>query len=359
MPSFRDRQPVYNGLTMTEPGQQTPETSRIELPDAPQIDGLIFRRSRGATDQQLLVALAARCAAKDPFAIDSGQDLLAGRRDDLEQPNAIFAEVRGELVAYGRASWRLTYSGERIYRHMVQVRPDWRGRGIGAALTSYLQNILLEIAGGHSGEPAAHLETEAAGDDPLTGQLIAQGYSPVRRFWRMERLHLEDIPEVLLPEGIETRPPRPEEVSRVLDGLVEAMRDHWGAGIPPDEGIAEFLQAVYCQPHLWVVGWDQDEVAGMVLNWIPTEWNERTGRKVGLTDPIAVRRPWRRRGLARALLARSLGLLKEQGMQAAAVTVDSEHPSGAPAMLSALGFQPVDEWLVYRKRLREDEGRIE
>lgn len=211
---------------MTEPGQQTPETSRIELPDAPQIDGLIFRRSRGATDQQLLVALAARCAAKDPFAIDSGQDLLAGRRDDLEQPNAIFAEVRGELVAYGRASWRLTYSGERIYRHIVQVRPDWRGRGIGAALTSYLQNILLEIAGGHSGEPAAHLETEAAGDDPLTGQLIAQGYSPVRRFWRMERLHLEDIPEVLLPEGIEVRPPRPEEVSRVLDGLVEAMRDH-------------------------------------------------------------------------------------------------------------------------------------
>jgi len=34
----------------------------------------------------------------------------------------------------------------------------------------------------------------------------------------------------------------------------------------------------------------------------------------GWTDPIGVRRRWRKQGLARALIARSLRLLREQGM---------------------------------------------
>lgn len=344
---------------MTEPGQQTPQTSRIELPDAPEIEGLIFRRSRGADDRQLLIALMARCAAKDPFAIGYGDELTSDLFDSQQRPNAIFAEVRGELVAFGRASWYQTYSGEQIYRHAVQVRPDWRGRGIGAALTNYLQGILIEIAGGHRSERDPYLETQAADDEPLADRLIAQGYRPVRRFWRMERPHLEDIPVVDLPAGIEVRPPLPEEIHRVLDGLVEAMRDHWGTGVPTDEGRQDFLRAVYCQPDLWVVGWDREEVAGMVLNWIPSGWNERTGRKVGIPDPIAVRRPWRRRGLARALLARSLVLLKAQNMQSAAVKVDRQHPSRAPAMLSAFGFQPVDEWVVYRRSLHRNETQID
>jgi len=44
---------------------------------------------------------------------------------------------------------------------------------------------------------------------------------------------------------------------------------------------------------------------------------------------ISVRRPWRKRGLARAMIARSLHVLKEQGMTESCLNVDTENLSGA------------------------------
>ena len=342
---------------MNEPERQTPETSQIEIPGAPAIDGLVFRRFHGDTDPGAFAALASQCAPGDSLSEYVEEEATGDLASFDAQPNAIFAELRGELVAYGRAAWYPTYAGQMIYHHTVRVRPDWRGRGIGAALLGYVQAILGEIAIGHTEAREQFFETQAA-DDADARQLAAQGYRPARRYLRMERSLEEEIPAVDLPAGLEVRSPRPDEQTRVLDGLVEAMRDHWGAGPPPDADHRAFLQAVFCQPELWVVAWDGDEVAGMVLNWIPYAWNERTGRKVGIPDPLGVRRPWRRRGLAQALLARSLALLKEKGMETASLKVDSENPNGAPALFAALGFQPVHEWTVFRKPLRTGGERI-
>ena len=65
---------------------------------------------------------------------------------------------------------------------------------------------------------------------------------------------------------------------------------------------------------LWRVAWDGDEVAGQVRSFINAEENERRGRLRGYTEHISVRRPWRRRGLARALIAASFPLLRARGM---------------------------------------------
>lgn len=67
-------------------------------------------------------------------------------------------------------------------------------------------------------------------------------------------------------------------------------------------------------PSNYVIAWADDQVAGMVLNEINHSENEASGRKRGYTDPIAVRRPWRKQGLATAMLVRSLHLLRQHGM---------------------------------------------
>ena len=59
-------------------------------------------------------------------------------------------------------------------------------------------------------------------------------------------------------------------------------------------------------PSLWRVAWQGDEVAGMVLSFINKDENEMYGRKRGYTENICVRRPWRKQGLAKALIALSL-----------------------------------------------------
>lgn len=89
----------------------------------------------------------------------------------------------------------------------------------------------------------------------------------------------------------------------------------------------------------------------MVLNYINAEENRVYGRRRGYTETICVRRPWRGRGLARALLARSLRMLQELGLSEAALTVDADSPSGALRLYKSMGFVVDRQSAVYRKPL--------
>ena len=51
-----------------------------------------------------------------------------------------------------------------------------------------------------------------------------------------------------------------------------------------------------------------------------------------------MRRPWRRRGLARALTAASLVTFRERGLDEGMLGVDSENPNGALGLYEGLGF---------------------
>jgi mycothiol synthase len=64
-----------------------------------------------------------------------------------------------------------------------------------------------------------------------------------------------------------------------------------------------------------------------------------------------VRRPWRRRGLARAMLARSMKLHKEQGMTQTGLGVDTQNPSGALQLYESMGYEVVDTETTYQKGL--------
>ena len=73
------------------------------------------------------------------------------------------------------------------------------------------------------------------------------------------------------------------------------------------------------------------------------------GLRRGWLDNVFTRRAWRRRGLAAALIARSLRLLRDRGMTSAALGVDADNPTGALALYEASGFQIHDRFAAWRK----------
>jgi ribosomal protein S18 acetylase RimI-like enzyme len=89
----------------------------------------------------------------------------------------------------------------------------------------------------------------------------------------------------------------------------------------------------------------------MVQNFINHEENEEYNRKRGYTEGICVRRPWRRQGLAKALIARSFRIIKDLGMTEAALGVDTENPNGALQLYESMGFRPVKRHTTFRKPL--------
>ncbi len=330
------------------------QPATIPVPGAPAILGLRFRHFAGPTDFPAMVEISNRSAAAD--GVERVTSLLEVSNFYAHPVNCdperdlILAEVSRNLVGYARVSWREELGGLRLYFHWAALLPEWRRRGIGRALLRAGQRRLREIAAELPPAPASTLSAQLAESEVGANALLQRdGYRPARFSYLMVRPTLEDIPELPLPEGLEVRPARAEHYHRVFQANEEAFQDHWGFIPRNEEDYERWLGEPATSPSLWQVAWDGDEIAGMVLSFINTEENLAFRRQRGYTEDVCVRRPWRRRGLARALLARSLGLLRERGMSEAALGVDTENPSGALQLYESLGYRPVQSWTLYRK----------
>jgi ribosomal protein S18 acetylase RimI-like enzyme len=262
------------------------------------------------------------------------------------------AEIDGQIVGYGRAAWHEEIDGTRIYEVIPFLDPTLAGSELFVALIDALEARDRLIATDH---PAGEKHFETFGGDlaPERSALLeARGYEPVRYFYAMLRPTLDDLPDAPLPDGLEIREVRPEHLPAIWAADQEAFRDHWGF-FPGDDAEYERFRTdpVMSDTSLWRIAWDGDEVAGQVRSFISDDENQRLGRLVGHTEHISVRRPWRRRGLARALIAASFPLLRARGMTEAALGVDAENTSGALRVYEGCGFVPVSRNTTYRKPL--------
>lgn len=335
--------------------------NRISPPAAPDIPGLIFRGFRGEEDYPHMLAVIH--ASKQADQIERSDTLEDIARNYAHLHNCdpyqdmIFAEVEGEVIGYGRVEWNVNATGDWLGFHLGFLHPDWRRKGIGTAMLRYNEARLRAIAeaqlasGDLASDTARYFETWVT--DTEVGKealMVKEGYSPVRYAYSMVRSLAEPIEITPMPEGLEIRPVPPEHYRTVWDASQEAFRDHWGYIPEPEEEYQRWLKEPEFEPELWKVAWDGDQVAGMVLNFIEREENAEYHRKRGYTEGISVRRPWRRRGLARALLTLSLQMFKDMGMEEAALGVDAENLSGALNLYESVGFRVQKRHTTYRKR---------
>jgi ribosomal protein S18 acetylase RimI-like enzyme len=67
----------------------------------------------------------------------------------------------------------------------------------------------------------------------------------------------------------------------------------------------------------------------------------------GWLERISVRRPWRRRGLGRAITAEALRRLRDAGLRDAMLGVDADNPNGALELYEGLGFEVAQRSMVF------------
>jgi ribosomal protein S18 acetylase RimI-like enzyme len=255
---------------------------------------------------------------------------------------------------HGYIRWTDEAEGARLYQHFAHLLPEWRGKGIRRALVHRNEGRLREIASEHPDDGPRLFEAWSADSEDHWQRLLeAEGYEAVRYAFSMVRPDLDEIPDLPLPDGLEVLPVKPEHVPLIWAAAKEAFRDHWH--FSEDEWSLEHLrewqESPTYKPELWQVAWAGGEVAGMVQNFINEAENREYGRKRGYTEGICVRRPWRRLGLARALIARSFQMLKDQDMTEAALGVDAKNPNGALELYQSMGFCVVKRHTTFRKPL--------
>jgi mycothiol synthase len=331
--------------------------SELQLANAPKVAGLRFRSFAGPVDLPPMLEVLMSSKLADGLEEGDSLEQITNTYAHLENCNPyedmIIAEVNGRMVGYSRVTYHFEdNTGDGIYYLFGFIRPEWRRHGIGRAMMQHNEEHLRQIAAGHTVKGKkfyeTFLQTTQLGAIALT---LQSGYQPVRYSYIMIRPDLENLPDALMPEGLEVRPASMEHVRQIWDASQEAFQDHWGYAREGEEEYQSWLNWPYFKPELWQVAWEGDQVAGMVLNFINTAENEQFNRKRGWTENIAVRRPWRKRGLARALIVRSLAMLKEMGMTEAALGVDTQNTSGALRVYESCGFKPVFTSINYRKEM--------
>ena len=259
-------------------------------------------------------------------------------------------EVDGALVAHTEVEWVDTNDGLREFRLGATVDPALRRRGIGRWLLRSMEEHARGLLAGQPTERPVVLGTWSADTAVGTRALMSQaGYSPARYFFDMVRPSLESIERPVLPEGLELRPVGPSQMKQMWDADVEAFRDHWGGFDASDTRFEQWKTDPKFEPNLWVVAWDGDEIAGGVINEINRAENEAFNRKRGWLASVFVRRPWRRRGLATAMVLRSLEVFRDRGMTSAGLGVDADNPNGALGLYTGTGFEVEFRSTAFRK----------
>lgn len=264
--------------------------------------------------------------------------------------NVFLVERDGEVVAYQSVRGYPEASGLYCYNHHGFVLPEYKKRGIGRAMIQHSETVLRALAGKHPADADKTFQVFVDSQQTDLAELLAQaGYAPIRYFNRMLRPHLDNIPDVPLPEGLEIRPVTPDQMHAIWQADVAAFSEHWGETEHTEEDYQRWLKRPFIQPDYWHIAWDGNRIAGLVLNFIDQEENETFNRKRGLTDDIGTLKEYRGRGIAQALITRGLKQFRDVGMTEASLDVDTENATGALRLYEKLGYRPIQTMAAYRK----------
>ena len=336
---------------------QRNQSDRIRFPSEPGHVTVRLRVGTHVDDLPAMAALRNRCNEADGTEEVYTVEMLENDRAHASgwdpSRDQMVAELDGVLAGWATASIHEAQTGEQILEANVRVDPVHRGRGIGRALLRAAEARLRERAVAEPYEGRRILSTYATDTAPGAGRLFkSEGFRPARYYFHMVRPGLDGLAEPELPEGIDVRPVREAELDAIFDAEEEAFSDEWLEAQPTAQDRRRYLGDPRVDPALWQVGWDGDEVAGIVFPAVDADANARYGRRRVVLDAVAVRGAFRRRGLATALMLRALQAARDAGLTSADLWVDSANPSGAIRIYERLGFEAVLRSTAYHKELK-------
>ncbi len=184
--------------------------------------------------------------------------------------------------------------------------------------------------------------------------LVQHGYQLVRHFVRL-RIEMDEPPTPpRIPAGIVIRPFNPQSDLRATAiATRDAFRDHWGfVENDLEEEIEQWRHWVYedptVDPSLWYVACNGEEIVGLCNG--AAERPEADD--LAYIHIVAVRKPWRGRGIARALLQHAFAGYYGRGKTVVDLDADAANLAGAMRLYEGVGMKQVWRSDAYEKEIR-------
>jgi mycothiol synthase len=220
----------------------------------------------------------------------------------------------------------------------LRVRPSAWGRGAADAL-------LDEIEAAANGARIHCVVAEL--DDDARGALERRGYRLIRHSLLMQVDFAEPPAPPEWPPGFAVRTyAGDEDLQAVYECHQESFADHWEHRPVPLETWRTFRvdRPDFDSSLNWLAEAD-GELAGICLG----QWHFSGDPTFGWVEILAVRRPWRGRGLGLTLLRHAFAELANRGATRVGLGVDAENRTGAVRLYERAGMRPVRRLDIYEK----------
>jgi mycothiol synthase len=241
-----------------------------------------------------------------------------------------------------------------------RVHPNHTGRGLGSYLLAWVEERAqqrLDLA-----PPTARVtlinDWVNSLDTVAHSLLRAHGYQHVRSNWRMViDLDPATPPAApVWPAGVSVRRFVPGQDNRTAVSVIrEAFRDHWGHIEQPFEEDWQHWTHYWnssssFDPSLWFLAVAGNDVIGTAL----CRMDVPDDPEMGWVFSLGVLRPWRRRGVAGALLRHCFAQLGLRGRRRVGLGVDAGSLTNAVQLYETAGMRsdPTQTYQFWEKELR-------
>jgi ribosomal protein S18 acetylase RimI-like enzyme len=184
--------------------------------------------------------------------------------------------------------------------------------------------------------------------EAVLAELERRGFRLIRTSFRMAIDLDGPMPDAVWPAGVQPRAYRPGDERVLYELHQETFADSWEPIEETYEQWAhQFLAAEALAPELWTLAMADGDPVGIAICHPHAVESD-----LGWVRILGVRRPYRGRGLGRALLLRAFAQFRRQGMRRVGLGVDSESPTAANALYESVGMHVVARFAIHEKSTR-------
>ena len=345
------------GSSATSPVDDGPSDG-TRVPSAlPQDLGLTWRPLRASDADALHTLIAAiETFDKSPYRTSRSevQEIMEGDWKDLAADTMVAVDATGELRAY--ATVEVRPGDVSTIRAFVTggVHPQAREVGIGTALIAWMTARARAKLAARTDSGPGRIVTYL--DDSAPNQWTFYedaGYTALRFYSALRRDLSDPIHTQPLDATLRIQPWSADVDDATRLAHNDAFRDHWGS--EPDT-VQSWVQgrSTFAPTWSFVVLDDDREsetggpfVAGYLLSGRYEQDWPIAGYSSGYIETLGVRRAYRGRRIALALLAAAMNAYRDDGIEYAELDVDLDNPSEAFGLYSSLGFAKVQGSRMY------------
>lgn len=273
---------------------------------------------------------------------------------DLERDSLTVRDSGGALVGI---EWVGTSAPFVRFGATGLVATHRLGEGIGTELLDWAKGVAVSRLG-EAPEGARVVLSGFVDSHHRAGMELMEGsgMNLVRYFLEMRIDFEADPPAPSFPDGITVRTMTPgEDDATVYATIDEAFRDHFGYVERPFEAgmarLRHWMTAETFDPTMWWLASSGDETVAVCLCEPSVEGDD----SIGYVANLSVRKPWRGRGIAKALLVHSFGDFRRRGKAAATLHVDAANLTGATRLYEAVGMAETERYASFEAELRPGE----